>query len=126
MNLKVKRSSRRLFLSRSSAALASVIVLPGHVLGLRGATPPSERLNIAAIGIGGQGGADLDNLKSENIVALVDVDQRRGQSSFEKFPMARQFEDFRKMYDAMGKQIEPCSSPHRITPMQSLLCLLSN
>jgi predicted dehydrogenase len=106
MNLKVKRSSRRLFLSRSSAALASVIVLPGHVLGLRGATPPSERLNIAAIGIGGQGGADLDNLKSENIVALVDVDQRRGQSSFEKFPMARQFEDFRKMYDAMGKQID--------------------
>jgi predicted dehydrogenase len=106
MNLKAKRSSRRLFLSRSSAALASITVLPSYILGLNGATPPSEKLNIAAIGVGGQGGADLDNMKSENIVALVDVDQRRAKSSFEKFPGARQFQDFRRMYDAMAKDID--------------------
>jgi predicted dehydrogenase len=106
MNLKVKRSSRRLFLSRSSAALASVSILPSYVLGLNGATPPSEKLNIAAIGVGGQGGADLDNMKSENIVALADVDKRRAAASFEKFPKAKQFEDFRKMFDQMGKEID--------------------
>src|SRR5688500_3055561 len=55
MKLTVKRSSRRLFMSQSSAALATISILPSHVLGLNGATPPSERLNIAGIGAGGQG-----------------------------------------------------------------------
>ena len=55
MKLTVKRSSRRLFLSQNSAALATISILPGHVLGLNGATPPSEKLNIAGIGVGGQG-----------------------------------------------------------------------
>lgn len=106
MKLKVKRTTRRTFLKGGSAALASVSILPGSVLGLNGATPPSEKLNIAAIGVGGQGGADLDNLKSENIVALVDVDKRRAAGSVEKFPKARQFEDFRKMFDSMGNEID--------------------
>ncbi|HEX7859390.1 MAG TPA: Gfo/Idh/MocA family oxidoreductase [Verrucomicrobiae bacterium] len=106
MNFKVKRTSRRLFLSKSSAALASISFLPGSILGLNGATPPSEKLNIAAVGIGGQGGADLDQMKSENIVALVDVDSRRAKATHEKFPNARRFEDFRKMFDAMDKEID--------------------
>ena len=50
------------------------MVVPGGVLGLRGATSANEKLNLAGIGIGGQGGHDLGQMESENIVALV----RRG------------------------------------------------
>ena len=64
---------RREFLKLSSAA-ASLAIVPRHVLGGPGHTPPSEKLNIAGIGIGGQGGGDLREMATENIVALCDVD----------------------------------------------------
>ena len=79
---------------------------PGLVLRLRGADSPSNKLNIAAIGIGGQGGSDLNNLTSENIVALCDVDQERGAATFKKFPKAPQYQDYRVMFDKMDNQID--------------------
>lgn len=92
--------SRRSFLARASLASTSFMVLPSHVLGLGGATPPSERLNIAAIGVAGQGRADIDNVKSENIVALCDVDWRHAAGTFKQYPKAKQYKDYRKMLDA--------------------------
>ena len=50
------------------------MVVPSHVLGRGGAKSPNEKLNIAGIGIGGQGAWDLQEVSSENIVALCDVD----------------------------------------------------
>ena len=75
------------------------MVLPGSVLGLRGAVSPSEKLNLAGIGVAGQGGSDLDQLKSENIVALCDVDWAHAAGTFKKFPKARRYKDFRKMLE---------------------------
>src|SRR5438309_5272702 len=63
---------RRKFLSQA-AATAAVTLVPRHVLG-RGFVPPSDKLNIAGIGIGGMGRANLINLASQNIVAFCDVD----------------------------------------------------
>src|ERR1700704_1590286 len=63
---------RRKFLSQVAAA-AAVTIVPRHVLG-RGFVPPSDKLNIAGIGVGGMGRANLINLASQNIVALCDVD----------------------------------------------------
>jgi len=97
--------NRRQFLAKS-AGVAAFSVLPSSVLGLRGATSPNAKLNLAAIGIGGQGGGDLGNLASENVVALCDVDAQRGGASFKKFPGAKQFHDFRRMFDAMEKEID--------------------
>lgn len=91
--------SRRQFLGASALASAAVSIVPGSVLGLNGATAPSERLNIAGVGIGGQGGADLNQMRSENIVALCDVDWRHAAGTFKKFPNARQFKDYRKMLE---------------------------
>ena len=65
--------SRRTLL-RNTAAAAAFTIVPRHVLGGAGGTPPSEKLNIAGIGIGGQGASDLNDVRSENIVALCDVD----------------------------------------------------
>jgi predicted dehydrogenase len=64
-------------------------------------------LNIAGIGVGGMGAGDIANVApGNNIVALCDVDLKRSGETFKKFPDAKQFRDFRKMFDAMEKQID--------------------
>jgi predicted dehydrogenase len=100
------KTSRRAFLKNTSAALGSVSIVPGYVLGLGGATSPNNKLNIAGIGIGGQGGADINGCSSENIVALCDVDSQYATKRFAQFPDAKQHRDFRKMLDAMDKEID--------------------
>jgi predicted dehydrogenase len=90
---------RRTFLRRVAAA-ASFYVVPRHVLGL-GETPPSERLNVAGIGVGGQGGgllADRD-IGGQNIVALCDADSRVAAHTFKRFPKAEVFKDYRVLFD---------------------------
>ena len=98
--------TRRQFLTRAGAVAATVQVIPGTVLGLNGALPANERLNIAGIGVGGRGHADLSAVASENIVALCDVDQRRALPSYRRWPKAKRYKDFRKMLDEMDKEID--------------------
>jgi predicted dehydrogenase len=92
-------STRRHFLTRSGFAAAAFSVVPAHVLGLNGATPPSGKLNIAGIGVAGQGHSDLRQFKDENVVALCDVDWRHAAGTFREFPNAVQYKDYRKMLD---------------------------
>src|SRR6267154_1860440 len=68
-----KSISRRKFLADSALTAAAFSIVPRHVLG-RGFVPPSDKLNIAGIGVGGMGRANLINVASQNIVALCDVD----------------------------------------------------
>jgi len=67
---------------------------------------PNEKLNIAGIGVGGQGAWNMGNCAGENVVALCDVDERRAKGSFERFPGAKKYRDFRKLLDEMGNQID--------------------
>jgi predicted dehydrogenase len=97
---------RREFVKTSAAALSSFMIVPAHVLGGRNHTPPSDKLNIAAIGAGGQAAWDLGELSSENIVALCDVDWDRAAESFNRFPSARRYKDFRKMLDKEAANID--------------------
>ncbi|MHC4603886.1 MAG: Gfo/Idh/MocA family protein, partial [Planctomycetota bacterium] len=92
------KMSRRVFMS-STAAVASLTIVPRHILGGPGNIPPSEKLNIAGIGVGGQGSWDLDNVSSENIVALCDVDWDRAVDTFKRYPKARKYRDFRRMLE---------------------------
>lgn len=91
--------SRRSFLRGTALASTAFMIVPSHVLGLNGKVPPSEKLNIAGIGIGGQGGVDLEQLSSENIVALCDVDAAHAAHTFKKYPKAKVHTDFRKMLE---------------------------
>jgi len=84
---------------QQAGAVAAFTIVPRHVLGGAGHTPPSEKLNIAGIGIGGRGEGDLDEVGSENIVALCDVDEAYAARVFKKYPNARKWTDFRKMLD---------------------------
>jgi predicted dehydrogenase len=97
------RQSNRGAVSRRSllgagAAVAFTIV-PRHVLGGAGHVPPSEKLNIAGVGVGGQGAGDLREMGSGNIVALCDVDWTRAAETFKQYPKARQYRDFRVMLE---------------------------
>ena len=58
-----------------------------------------SRLNLAAVGIGGQGSADLEGLKTENIVALCDVDADFAAHTSNDFPHAKRYTDFRVMLE---------------------------
>jgi len=66
----------------------------------------NERLNLAGIGVAGQGGSDLDQLQSQNIVALCDVDWRHAAGTFKKFPNAKKFKDYRRMLDEIAGSID--------------------
>jgi len=89
-----------------AAAVAAFTIVPRRVLGGSGYVPPSEKLNIAGIGVGGRGASDLEAVSSENIVALCDVDQNRAAETFNKFPTARVYRDFREMLSEEKENID--------------------
>lgn len=91
--------TRRQFLGGMAVASAAFQVIPGSVLGLNGAASANEKLNIAGVGVGGQGGADLSNMESENFVALCDVDWAHAAGTFKRHPNAKRYKDYRKMLD---------------------------
>jgi predicted dehydrogenase len=101
------KTSRRQLLKSATGAVAAFTIVPRHVLG-QGQTPPSEIIRVAGIGAGGMGGGDIQQVARDEgtrIVALCDVDLRRA-STIEKFPKAKVYRDFRKMFDEMEKQID--------------------
>jgi predicted dehydrogenase len=91
--------SRRGFLARSGLAATAFTIVPRHVLGSPAGAAPNEKLNIAVIGAGGRGADDLKELQTENIVALCDVDSERAGKTFERFPKAARYRDFRVMLE---------------------------
>ena len=66
----------------------------------------NEKLNIACIGCGGKGFGDINEVSSENIVALCDVDDERAADTFKNYPDVPKFKDFRRMLDKMDNQID--------------------
>jgi len=91
--------SRRQVLAGGAAVTAAVTIVPRHVLGGPGQKPPSEKLNIAGIGLNGMGAGDIANCAGENIVALCDVDQNVLDREARKYPKAKLHRDFRKMLE---------------------------
>ncbi|MGE3808686.1 MAG: Gfo/Idh/MocA family protein [Gemmataceae bacterium] len=98
------RSTRRQFVK--TAALASTGFWLGSSSASRAEQSPNEKLNVAVIGLGGQGNANLGGVGSQNIVALCDVDDKRAGSAYEKHPKATKFYDYRQLFDKMEKQLD--------------------
>ena len=67
---------------------------------------PNEKLNIAGIGVGGKGKDDIMSCRSENIVALCDPDWERAGEAFYRLPDAKQYKDYRVMFDEIADQID--------------------
>ena len=98
------RLSRRTFTGLAGAAGAGFFA--GHGFTDGRAEGPNDKLGLAVIGTGGQGGSNLRGVSSQNVVAVCDVDERRAGKAFEQFAAGGRFTDFRKMFDAVEKQID--------------------
>ena len=112
--------TRRKFVAGTTGVALSAMIVPRHVLGGAGYQPPSDTVNIAVVGCGGQGAADATELVAggQNIVALADVDfgyvdkaaegRTKGRDGKpnqnaiklqEAYNKAKRYADFRKMLE---------------------------
>ncbi|HUB32221.1 MAG TPA: Gfo/Idh/MocA family oxidoreductase [Bryobacteraceae bacterium] len=87
--------TRRGFLPATAAAIT---IVPRHVLGA-GFTAPSDKLNIAAVGVGGMGQNYVKGCASQNIVAIADVDHVYAAPVFKTYPGATIYKDYRVMLE---------------------------
>src|SRR5436190_9659429 len=99
--------SRRKFLS-SSAAAASALTLGAYVnpSAAQQSQSPNERLRIAGVGTTHRAGADLNELSSQEIVALADVDDNNMAKGSARYPDARKYRDFRVMLEKEAGNID--------------------
>jgi predicted dehydrogenase len=91
--------SRREFISTGALAATAFTIVPRFVLGGSGYQAPSDKLNIACVGVGGMGRNDVKGVSTENIVALCDADWTRAAETFADFPKAKKYSDFRVMLE---------------------------
>ena len=114
--------SRRRFLQKS--ALAAGAVTFGVPTLLRAANLNSK-LNIASVGAMGKGQSDTDHCSSENIVALCDVDSERCAKQRDKYPNAKFYQDYRKLFDDMASGIDAVtvSTPDHMHGMVASLAM---
>lgn len=95
--------SRREFIKTTAlVAGASTIGFPA----ILSAKSPNEKLNIVQVGAGGKGSSDTDCCATENILALCDVDENTLRSRGRKYPKAKLFHDYRRMFDALENEID--------------------
>jgi len=120
--------SRREFLGSAAAAAAVFTIVPRSVLGGPRHIPPSEKLNVACIGVGGQGGGDVRQVSRENIVAFCDVDWKHAAGTFKRFPYVKKYRDFRKMLDEEGKNIDAVtvSTPDNTHAVAAMMAIKMN
>ena len=97
--------SRRDFTRDVALAGAAFTIVPRHVLG-RGYRAPSDTLNVACIGVGGMGASDVKGMADQNLVAFADVDWNSAERSFNAYPKAKRYKDWREMLDKEGKNID--------------------
>jgi predicted dehydrogenase len=98
-----RKLNRRDFFRSTALAGASLWAAPTIWAEMKS---PNEKLNIAGVGAGGQAGSDINNVSSENIVALCDVDEKRAAGNFNKFSKAKKYYDYRVMLEKEVKNID--------------------
>ena len=103
------RSSRRAFLSQSAFAGIGIWVASAGTSAE--SRSPNEKLNIGIIGAGGRGAANTNGVKSENIVALADVNEINLEAASKKFPKAKRYTDWRKLLDHKNLDAVVVSTP---------------
>ncbi|MFN9270906.1 MAG: Gfo/Idh/MocA family protein [Planctomycetaceae bacterium] len=115
-----QRLTRRTFLQGAATAAGGLFAAPAIVRG----TNLNEKLNIAIVGCGGRGAANLAGVSSENIVALVDVNDVAVQAAGAKHPQARKLNDFRKLYDHASEfdavVVSTCEHTHAYATLPAL------
>lgn len=113
--------TRRGFLGASVVAGAGIVQGAPAILG---SLDQNEKLDLAIIGVGGRGGANLKGVSSENIVALCDVDLDALERVGKQYPRARQYRDFRNLFERAneidGVVISTCEHTHAFATLPAL------
>ncbi len=104
--------TRRAFLASATAGSVILSGLPVRANTAR-VVPrkisPNEKINVAGIGVGGKGMGDIMSCRRENVVALCDPDKKRAAEAFSRLSKAKQYDDYRKMFDEIGDEIDACT-----------------
>ena len=98
--------TRRNFIKTAAATAAGFTIVPSVAVSGLGHTAPSDKMNIVGVGVGGKGYPNLVAMETENIIGLCDIDWNYAQRSFDRFPKAKRYYDFRKMFDELGDSID--------------------
>jgi len=116
--------SRRKFIGATSTIMAGITVVPRHAIAGLGHLPPSDKLNIAGIGIGGKGKVNLANMVGQNMVAMCDVDWDYAEKVFKTYSKAKKYKDFRKMFEAQ-KDIDAVviATPDHSHALQAMIAM---
>ena len=128
MSKKKSDNTRRDFIKNSALALGGFYILPRHVIGGKGFTAPSDKLQVAGIGAGGKGESDLFAFYSSgkaDIAFLCDVDDRQAVKSRERYPKAKYYKDYREMLDKEHMHIDACSvsTPDHMHGVQAMAAM---
>ncbi len=122
-----KEMSRRSFLKAGGAAAVGLTIAPGTILGkVHGHTAaPSDKMNILGVGVGGRGAGVLKHLETENIIGLCDVDWKYAANTFNRYPNAKRYNDYRVMFDEMlkdadGVMIATADHTHAVIAAQAI------
>jgi hypothetical protein len=111
---------RRGFLKQSAAVLGAPLFAPAVLRGQN----LNSKLNVAIIGAGGRGAANLGAVASENIVALCDVYEPAVARAAQRFPQARKYADFRRLYDDANTfdavVVSTCEHTHAFATLPAL------
>src|SRR6266542_360828 len=118
--MKTRLLTRRQFTRTLLTAAGTIGVAPAFLRGQN----LNNKLNIAIIGAGGRGGSNLESVSAENIVALCDVNGKNLDKAGAKFPQARQYADFRKVFDRPQDfdaiVVSTCEHTHAFATMLAL------
>ncbi len=111
-----RRITRRSFLAAAGATVVAPAILRGRYR--------ADKLNIAMIGSGGRGAANMKGVSSENIVALCDVNEKALDAAGARYPDAKKFTDFRKVFDHAKSfdavVVSTCEHTHAFATMLAL------
>ncbi len=106
-----KKTSRRKFLQQAAFTGVAFTIVPRSVLGGPGFLAPSDKVNLAFVGVGGKGWGAIRNMASHNIVALCDVDDKQAAEAFDAHPKAKRYRDYRKMLEQKDIDAVVVSTP---------------
>jgi predicted dehydrogenase len=98
--------SRRMVLKTSSLAVAGCLLNPGRLWPM--GQSPNERLRCIGIGVGGRGAENVNGCTAAGaeFIALCDVDEKRAASTFQRFPKAKIYKDFRKALEELENRCD--------------------
>ena len=120
-----RSTNRRMFLQETAAI--GIGLWAGGGMAVKASAAANERVRFACIGIGGKGDSDsADAGKHGDVIAICDIDDARLESAAkEKFPKAQRFNDYRKLFDELGKSIDAVtvSTPDHHHAFASMLAM---